>query len=71
METDAARVAHHNKSIIVTSSGRHFIVARFVKSYVAYVIKPNKAPHNNAWTQEPFSIAGLIINITNPTMNNR
>jgi len=48
METDAARVAHHNKSIIVTSSGRHFIVARFVKSYVAYVIKPNKAPHNNA-----------------------
>jgi hypothetical protein len=43
-EIEAAKTVPQVKSTTVTNNGHPFIVARFVKSYVAYVIRPNNAP---------------------------
>lgn len=41
------RNAPQVKSTSVTTAGQSFIVAWFVKSYVAYAINPNNAPVKN------------------------
>ncbi len=48
--TDVApqRIAPHIKSIIVIITGQSFKVARFVRSYVAYVINPKSIPASSA-----------------------
>ena len=52
-------------------TGQFFKVARLVRSYVAYVKKPKSPPYKIAFTQESFSIAGIIAKTKIPTIKNR
>ena len=43
-------------------------VAKFVRSYVAYVIKPNTAPVSKVLVNDSVSIPGTTTNMSKTTM---
>jgi hypothetical protein len=67
----AAKTVPQTISTTVTKIGQSLIVAKFVRSYVAYVINPKNAPNNTACIREFFSIDGEITNIISATINKR
>lgn len=64
-------VLPHNISIIVIFSGQSFNVAWFVRSYVAYVISPNKAPSKSVFKTDVVSIEGSTAKISIPTIKSK
>ncbi len=71
VETRQANTAPQIRSITVTSKGQSLIVAKLVKSYVAYVTNPKKAPEITAFNQDFFSIDGEMTKTTKPPINKR
>jgi hypothetical protein len=65
-DTSPPRVVPQIRSIKVISGGQSFRVARFVRSYVAYVTSPKNIPPKRAYFQLCFSRAGDITKNTSP-----
>lgn len=59
-QVDAVTNDPQAKSMRVMWIGQSYIVAKLVKSYVAYVTNPQNIPANRACCQSSFSIAGSI-----------
>ena len=71
LDTNAPREVPHARSTRVTASGQFLSVAKFVRSYVAYVMRPKNAPKSRAWVHDALWTAGRITKSTRPPIKRR